>query len=333
MKAVICNEKGKALEITDMPIPVPQDDEVLIKLKASGINHRDLLIQKGKYVNLKYPIILGSDGAGIIERLGKNVEGLTIGQEVIINPALNWGNNPRFPGKDFKILGLPDNGTYAEYVAVSANAIFAKPSHLSFEQAAAIPLSGLTGYRALVTRGEAKAGQKVLITGIGGAVAQMVLQFALALGAEVYFTSGDEEKKEKAISLGAKNGVNYKRENWADELREIAGGFNVIIDTAAGPGFEKLLDLANLGAKIVTFGATAGPISQIPPQKIYLKQLDILGTMMGSREDFTDMIKLVEDKKIIPIIDEVFSINSANEALLKMEKGAQFGKIILAIQH
>lgn len=183
MKAIVSTGAGEALQSVEMPIPKPQKGEVLVKLKAAAINHRDWLIQKGQYVNLKYPIVPGSDGAGRIQLLGENVENCIVDQEVIINPALNWGDNNNAAGKDFKILGLPENGCFAEYVVVPASAIYPKPSHLSFEEAAALPLCGLTGYRALVTRGKVSKGQKVLITGIGGAVAQAIMQFAQALDA------------------------------------------------------------------------------------------------------------------------------------------------------
>lgn len=163
-----------------------QENEVLVRVKAASINHRDWLIQKGQYVNLKYPIILGSDGAGLVEKLGEGVNDLSVGQEVLINPALNWGENPSAASKEFKILGLPDNGCFAELVSVPASAIYPKPKHLTFEEAAAIPLSGLTGYRALITRGKLKAEQKLLLTGIGGGMALMMLKFSQVLGAKVY---------------------------------------------------------------------------------------------------------------------------------------------------
>lgn len=331
MKAMISSGQGQKLELVEMPIPTPQKGEVLVKLKAAGINHRDWLIQKGQYVNLKYPIVLGSDGAGVVEQLGDDVHNSFVGQEVVINPALHWGDNQRVVGKDFKILGLPDNGCFAEYVVVPATAIYSKPSHLTFEEAAALPLSGLTGYRALVTRGNVSKGQKVLITGIGGAVAQAMLQFGLAIGAEMYFTSGSDDKIEKAVSLGAKAGVNYKKEGWSKKLMEIAGGFDLIIDTAAGNGFDQLIDLAKPGAKIVIFGATAGPIPQLIPQKIYLKQLDILGTTMGSSEDFGNMLQLISEKKLRPVIDQIFPLEEAENAIRIMDNASQFGKIVLRI--
>ncbi|WP_326984276.1 zinc-binding dehydrogenase [Chryseobacterium sp. MYb264] len=333
MKAVYSTGPGDQLDLVEIPIPQPREGEVVVKLKAAGVNRRDLLISKGSYVNLKYPIVLGSDGSGIIEIIGENVDGVHIGDEVIINPAINWGDNQNFPSTEYRILGLPDNGTYAEYVVVPASAIYSKPLYLNFEQAAAIPLSGLTGYRALISRGKACEGQKVLITGIGGAVAQFMLQFALAIGTEVYFTSGDKDKITKAIDLGASGGVMYKEDDWDKQLLELAGGFDVIIDTAAGKDFEKLFDIANPGANIVLFGATAGPIPQILPQKIYLKQLNILGTSMGSDIDFIGMLDLVNKHKLIPVIDEVLPLKDAQSALDKLSSSSQFGKIVLSINH
>ncbi len=332
MKAIQCNGAGQALEMKEVEIPQPGEGEVRVKLMAAAINHRDWLIQKGQYINLRYPIIPGSDGAGRIEAVGENVDSNMIGQEVVINPALNWGDNDRVAVRDFKILGLPDDGCFAEYVVVPASAVYPKPAHLTFEEAAALPLSGVTAYRALVTRGQVEKGQKVLITGIGGAVAQFISQFALAIGAEVYFTSGSDDKIEKAIAQGAKGGVNYKKDNWVQELQEMAGSFDLIIDTAAGKGFEQLIDLVKSGGKIVVFGATAGPITQLIPQKIYLKQLDILGTTMGSPRDFENMLKLVNDKEVRPVTDSVFPLHEAENAIRMMDNASQFGKIVLKIK-
>jgi len=332
MKAIICNGPGQPLKLTDRPTPVPQKGEILIKLKAASINHRDLLISKGKYVNLIYPVILGSDGAGIIAELGEDADNHTIGEEVIINPGLLWGDNEYAPGKNYRILGMPDDGCFAEYIVVPASEVFPKPQHLSFEQAAAIPLAGLTGYRALVTKGKVSSREKILITGIGGGVAQIMLQFALSLGAEVYFTSGSDDKIERAIAMGAKGGVNYKNEDWSGQLSTLAGGgFDLIIDSAAGNGFAKLPELANSGGRIVIFGSTSGPLPSLMPAYIYLKQLSILGSSMGSRQDFADMLDLVNEHKIMPVIDEVFPLKQIETAMHKMEQAGQFGKIVLSI--
>ena len=329
MKAVILKDKNEPLVWDETEKPAPSNGEVLVRIKAAAFNHRDLWIQKGQYAGLRYPIILGSDGSGIVIKLGDGVNDSWLNKEVIINPGMNWGNNPNFHDRHFKILGLPDNGTFAEYVKVPADYLYAKPDYLSFEEAAAIPLAGLTGYRALFTRGEVKQGDKVLITGIGGGVALMVLKMALAIGADVYVTSGSDEKIERAVALGAKLGVNYKISSWYKLFQSAVEGFDVIIDSAAGDDFKHLIELANPGGKIVFYGGTQGPISTLNPQKIFWKHLSILGTTMGTQKEFAAMLSLFETHKIKPVIDEVFDMANAEKAIRKMDNAAQFGKIVL----
>ena len=329
MKAIVLNDKNEPLIWQEVETPVPGAGEVLVKIKAAAFNHRDLWIQKGQYAGLRYPIILGSDGSGIVVELGDGVNDSWLNKEVIINPGMNWGNNPNFHDRHFKILGLPDNGTFAEYVKVPADYLYAKPAYLSFEEAAAIPLAGLTGYRALFTRGQVKQGDKVLITGIGGGVALMVLKMALAIGADVYVTSGSDEKIERAVALGAKLGVNYKISSWYKLFQSAVEGLDVIIDSAAGDDFKHLIELANPGGKIVFYGGTQGPISTLNPQKIFWKHLSILGTTMGTQKEFAAMLSLFETHKIKPVIDEVFDMADAEKAIRKMDNAAQFGKIVL----
>lgn len=329
MKAIVLNDKNEPLIWQEVETPVTGAGEVLVKIKAAAFNHRDLWIQKGQYAGLRYPIILGSDGSGIVVELGDGVNDSWLNKEVIINPGMNWGNNPNFHDRHFKILGLPDNGTFAEYVKVPADYLYAKPAYLSFEEAAAIPLAGLTGYRALFTRGQVKQGDKVLITGIGGGVALMVLKMALAIGADVYVTSGSDEKIERAVALGAKLGVNYKISSWYKLFQSAVEGLDVIIDSAAGDDFKHLIELANPGGKIVFYGGTQGPISTLNPQKIFWKHLSILGTTMGTQKEFAAMLSLFETHKIKPVIDEVFDMADAEKAIRKMDNAAQFGKIVL----
>ena len=329
MKAIILKDKNEPLLWQEAEKPVCAIGEVLVNIKAAAFNHRDLWIQKGQYAGLRYPIILGSDGSGIVVEIGDGVNDSWLNKEVIINPGMNWGNNPNFHDRHFKILGLPDNGTFAEYVKVPADYLYAKPAYLSFEEAAAIPLAGLTGYRALFTRGQVKQGDKVLITGIGGGVALMVLKMALAIGADVYVTSGSDEKIERAVALGAKLGVNYKISSWYKLFQSAVEGFDVIIDSAAGDDFKHLIELANPGGKIVFYGGTQGPISTLNPQKIFWKHLSILGTTMGTQKEFAAMLSLFETHKIKPVIDEVFDMADAEKAIRKMDNAAQFGKIVL----
>jgi len=329
MKALVLDGINQPLIVKEVPKPGLKEGEALVKIKAAAFNRRDFWIQKGKYAGLKFPIILGSDGAGIVEEVFNETDQHWIGKSVVIYPGNNWGNHQSYQGKDFSILGLPDDGTFAEYVKVKADALFTKPDHLSFPEAAAFPLAGLTAYRALFTKGNVQKGENVLIVGIGGGVATFVLQWALAIGANVYVTSGNQEKIDRAVAIGAKGGVNYKDEDWAEELAKMANGFDVIIDSALGEGFAKHLTYVNSGARIVFFGGTAGDIPALNGRIIFWKQLQILGTTLGTVEEFQSMINLINHHKIVPLIEDVFNFEKAEEAIRLMDDSSQFGKIVI----
>ncbi|UOG73701.1 zinc-binding dehydrogenase [Hymenobacter tibetensis] len=332
MQALVLDGINQVIQYREVPTPQPGPGEVLVQLRAAALNHRDVWIQKGQYAGLKFPIILGADGAGIIAELGEGVNEQLRGQEVLINPGQNWGDNPAAQGREFTILGLPQDGTFAEYVCVPARYVQAKPAHLSFEQAAALPLGGVTAYRALFTRAALQPGERVLISGIGGGVALHALQMAVAVGAEVWVTSSSEEKIEKAVALGAKGGINYKTEKWPSILsKQAGGGFHVIVDSAAGPGFNNLIDAAAPGGRIVFYGATHGDIPQLAARKVFWNQLSLLGSSMGTEQDFSEMVQLLEEHKLVPIIDETFPLSEGETALRRMENGLQFGKLVLSI--
>src|SRR6201996_1163327 len=286
MKAIVLEAADKPLAFKEVDKPTLQPGEALVKIKAAALNRRDYWITIGKYASLQYPTILGSDGAGIVAEVGSATDEHWLNKEVIINPSNNWGDHDEFQSKDFKILGLPDDGTFAEYVKTRAEYLYDKPAYLSWEQAAATPLAGLTAYRALFTKGKAKKGDTVLISGVGGGTGAFALQWAVAAGCRVFVTSGSSEKIEQARQLGALAGVNYKAQDWAEELKHLSGGFDVIIDSALGEGFAKFPDLCNPGARMVYFGATAGDMPAINGRKVYWKQLQILGTTMGTAHDF-----------------------------------------------
>ncbi len=331
MKAIILTELNQKLTVNETLIPEIEAHEVLVKLYAAAFNHRDLWIQKGQYAGIRFPIILGADGSGVVEKVGATISSDWIGKEVIINPSLNWGNNPKVQAKDYVILGTPDNGTFAEYVKIDARLLHHKPNHLSFEQAAALPLAGLTSFRALLKRARAKPLENILITGIGGGVALQAVQFAIALGCNVYVTSGSDDKIAKAISWGAKGGANYKNEGWDKELKNISGGFDAIVDSSGGDTFSKLVDMCKPAGRIAMYGATLGAFNSGVPAKIFWKQIDILGSTMGNDEEFSEMISFVNEHKIIPIVDEIFPMEQAQYAVEKMSRGEQFGKIVLKI--
>lgn len=319
------------LKLEDVETPKPDSKEVVVRLQAAALNRRDLLVIQGKYPGIKLPAIPGSDGAGEVVAVGDEVNTVSTGDKVIINPGLNWGNDMDKKRTDFTVLGVPTNGTYAQYVKVPVENIYSKPAHLSWEEAAALPLAGLTAYRALVTKGKVRKGETVLIPGIGGGVATYLVQFAAALGAEVYVTSSKEEKIEKAKSFGATGGVNYTSEDWSKELERLTGGIDLSVDSIGGEGFNKLLSLGKIGSRIVSFGATRGPIPNLVLPNMTVKEISVIGSTMGSPRDFADMVKFVEEHEIHPILDSTYSLEKATEALFRMEKGENLGKIILAI--
>lgn len=331
MKAIVLESAENTIVYKEVDKPTLQAGEVLVQIKAAALNRRDYWITVGKYGGIKYPTILGSDGAGVVTEVGDGVDTTWIGKEVIINPSNDYGDSADFQGKDFKILGLPDDGTFAEYVKTTAEYLHPKPIHLSWEQAAAIPLAGLTAYRALFTKGHAKAGDRVLIVGAGSGTGTFLIQWAVAAGCDVYTTSGSADKIELTKGLGATNGVNYKDTNWDEQLKQLAGGFDVVIDSALGEGFAKIPDICNPGAHIVTFGGTAGDFPAFNARKFFYKQLHLSGSMMGTVAEFEAMLNMVNKHQTVPVVDEVFPLSEAKDAIAKMEKSTQFGKIVLKV--
>ena len=333
MKAALFKGSGLPLQVGEFPKPRPVKDQVLIRLKAAALNHRDLwIMEEQASVNRPEGIVLGSDGVGSITDVGEDADPLLVGTEVIINPSLEWGNNPMVQGDTFKILGFPDNGTLAEFVAVSKKYVFEVPEGLTPEECAALPLSGLTAYRALFSKARLRAKEKVLITGIGGGAALWALTFAAAYGARVFVTSGSDEKIRKAMQLGAAGGFNYKHPSWAEDAAKAAkDGFDIVIDSAGGDQFSRLIELALPGGRIVNFGRTAGTITNIATRLLYWKQLSIFGSTMGTRDEFLSMIDFVESRKLKPVIDSVFPLDQVPQAFERMKSGDHFGKIVIRL--
>lgn len=331
MKATVLTAVKKPLEVREVPDLTAAPGQAVVRLKAAALNHRDLWTQLGLYPGIKLPITLGSDGAGTVTAVGATADQSWVGREVIINPSLDWGADPRAQGPAFRILGLPDNGTFAEQVAIPVANLAPKPAHLSWEQAAALPLAGLTAWRALFTRAQLKPGERVLVTGVGGGAALFALQFAVAAGGEAWVTSSSPDKIARAQALGAKGGANYRDADWASSLQKEAGRFDVIVDSAGGDGFGSLIDLTAPGGRIVFFGATTGNPKALDLRKSFFRQINLLGTTMGSPADFAGMTKFVDTHRITPVVDRVFPLDQADAALRHMEAAAQFGKIALAV--
>lgn len=328
MRAVQLPEVNQ-LQIVDVPDPQPAPGEVLVAIRAAALNHRDVWIKAGQYAGLKWPCIPGSDGAGTVVACGSGVDPVWQGRDVIINPAFGWGDVESAQDARFTILGLPRDGTLAQSIAVPASQLTPKPAHLPWEEAAALPLAGLTAYRAVFSRAKLQPGERALISGIGGGVALFAMQFAAAAGAEVWVTSSAEDKIARARELGAKGGFLYTDENWPAAAAKTPGLFDVIIDSAGGPGFGKLIDAAAAGARIAFFGATRGDPPVLPMRKIFWRQISLLGTTMGSPSDWEAMVSFVSRHKLRPVVSEVFPLARAAEAFGLMERSAQFGKIVV----
>lgn len=319
------------LAVVTVADPVARDGEAVVALRAAALNHRDVWIKSGQYAGLKWPCIPGSDGAGVVESVGAGVDAGWVGREVVINPSLGWGAGERAQGPQFQILGLPRDGTLAEKIAVPAGQLAPKPAHLGWEEAAALPLAGLTAYRALFARARLQAGERVLVTGIGGGVARWALQFAVAAGAEAWVTSSAAEKIARAIALGAKGGFDYTDPGWVEAALRSPGAFDVVVDSAGGEGFGRLIDATAPGGRIVFFGATRGD-APLPVRKIFWRQLSLLGTTMGSPADWRDMTDFVARHGLRPVVSERFALADAAAAFGRMERGEQCGKIVLTMR-
>ena len=326
MRAVVLHEVGKPanVRVEEVPTPHPAAGEVRVKLEASALNRRDVWITVGAYPRIKLPSISGSDGAGVIEAVGEGLDSGMVGREVVIYPARDWGDDPRCGGSKFRVLGMPDQGTFAEFICVPAHDAVAKPAHLSWVQAAAFPLAGLTAWRALVTHGEVQKGQKVLVTGIGGGAATFALLWAKFHGAEVYVTSSSEEKLATARGFGAKGGVNYQTAGWDKAIREMSGGIDIVIDSAGGTGVNQALNTLNNGGRFVFFGATLGnPPEGLDMAKLFFRQIRIQGTTMGRPEEFAAMVEFINRHRIEPVVDQTFKLEDAAVAYQRMYASEQ----------
>jgi len=333
MRAIVLTAVGDPdnLRLEQRPDLVPGEGEAVVRLHAAALNRRDVWIRKGQYAGIKLPIILGSDGAGEVVAVGEGVDTSWNGREVVIDPSLNWGPDERAQGNAFNILGLPVDGTYAETVKVPAANLHPKPAHLSWEEAAAVPLASVTAYRALVTRARVEPGEVVLVTGIGGGVATCALTIARQLGAKVYVTSGHDSKIDAAQRRGATGGVNHRKDDWVKSLITLIGTRpDVVIDGAGGETFNKALDALKPGGRLVSYGSTLGAAQSVEIRRIFWKQLNVLGSTMGPPSDFAAMLRLYESG-MRPIVDKVFPLEQAGDAHIRMEAGDQFGKIVLKI--
>jgi zinc-binding alcohol dehydrogenase/oxidoreductase len=331
MRAVRLHALGgpENLTIDDLPVPDPAAGEVLVRVRAAALNHRDLFITRGQYPKIALPVTLGSDGAGEIAGLGAGVAGVAVGDAVVLYPMLGWGDDPQLRASDATILGMPHAGTFAEYVTLPAANVARKPGALSMEAAAAIPLGGLTAYRALFTRGALRCGETVLLPGIGGGVQTFALLFAKRAGARVIVTSSSDEKLARARALGADASFNYRENDAWEKAARSAGPVDLVVDSSGGATLGKALALLRPGGRAVLYGGTHGEAT-IKLFPLFWNELDVLGSTMGSPHDFREMLALFNDG-LEPVVDRIYALDEIVAAMHRMDEAAQFGKIVVRI--
>ncbi len=326
MKAVV-HVNGQ-LKIGELAEPIAGTGEVVIALHAAGMNRRDIYIP-ARRGNVTDALILGSDGAGVIDSIGEGVDNWSVGDEVIINPALRWYEQSDAPPKGFDILGMPDHGTFAEKIAISAEQIERKPANLSMDEASVLALSALTGYRALFTQGGLKKGDTVFIPGAGSGVATYLIQFAKNSGARVIVSSRVEEKRMKALELGADIAIDTNG-NWPEEL--VNETVDLVIESVGKATFNRSLDVLKPGGRIVVFGATTEDVIELDLRKFFYGQYQLFGSTMGSRDELRSMLKHIEDYGTKPVIDKVYPLEDGLQAFRDLENSEQFGKLVLRIK-
>lgn len=325
MKAYV-TEKGQ-LKLTDMTTPTAGDDEVIVALKVAGLNRRDIAIPN-RIKDQKEPVILGSDGAGVIESVGKNVTEVSVGDEVIINPALRWEENSDAPPEGFDILGMPDHGTIAEKIVIAANQVEAKPEYLTWEEAGVLALASLTGYCALFTKGEIQKGETLFVPGASSGVATYIIQFAKAAGARVIVTSRSEEKRKQAKSLGA-DLVLDTASDWVKELEDET--IDLVIDSVGRATFNRSLEVLKQGGRMVVFGATTEDTVNLDIRAFFYGQYKLLGSTMGSKEELKALLRFMEEHDIRPVVGHTFTLDEVEEAFDLLRENNQFGKIAIQI--
>ena len=338
MKAVFFQKHGgnEVLEYGERPDPEPRAGEVRIAIRAAAMNRLDIFVRDG-IPGVPLPQIPGADGAGVVDAFGEGVEGLSPGERVLVQPGLYCNACEFCRGGEqslcvtFRIVGEHVPGTFAEKVVVPARNVFPAPARLSFEQAAAFPLVYQTAWRMVVTRGDVRPGQTVLIHGGGGGAAGAVLEIARLAGARVFATTSGEEKARRLSEAGAEVVLDYRKQDVAREIRNLTGkrGVDVVIDTVGEKTWMTSLKCASNGGRIVTCGATTGPNPKEEIRLIFWKQLSILGSTMANDREFRAMLSAVEAGHLTPRIDSTFAFSRAKEAYEHLEKGDHHGKIVL----
>jgi len=342
MRAVVMRARGgpEVLEVADLPVPEPGPKEVRVRLKAAALNHLDVWVRKGvASPKLPLPHVLGADGSGVVDAVGPGVEGFAPGDEVVINPGLSCGRCERcLAGEDnlcprYQILGEHRHGTYAEYVVLPEADLAPKPKNLSFEEAAAIPLTFLTAWQMVVDKLGVRPGDDVLVMAAGSGVSVAAIQIAKLFGARVIATAGSEDKLRRAKALGADETVNYTHPDWPKEVRRLTGGKGAdkVVDHTGALYFEGVIKATANGGRIAIAGASSGYEGTLPFAHVFYRQLSILGSTMASKSRLFPILRFVEEGKLKPVVGQVLPLEAAAEGHRLLEERRVFGKVVLQV--
>ena len=341
LKAVVLPRHGGPEVLTfvgDHPDPVPGPEDVLVRVHAASVNRLDIHLRRGlPAVKLPLPHILGADLAGEIAAVGSDVVDLEVGERVTANPGISCGECEYCArGEDplcvaYRVLGEHLPGTYAEYVVVPARNIARLPPDFPMDRAAAAPLVFMTAWRLLVSQARIRPGEDVLILGAGSGVSTAAIQIAKLAGATVFVTSSSDDKLRKAKALGADVLVNYKEMPWSKAVWELTGkrGVDVVVDHVGAETFKDSIRTLRKGGRLVTPGATSGPLAEIDVRYVFWRQVHIIGSTMGNRREFEEVMKLVFMGRLKPVLDRTFPLEETSEAHAYIERGDQFGKVVL----
>jgi len=340
MKAVVVHGHGgpEVLRYQDWERPEPAQDEVLIEVHAAAINHIDVWIRKGlPGVTFPFPLIPGCDAAGIVRAAGAGVSGMPAGTRVAINPGISCGRCEFCAGgfggqcDRFLMVGENRHGSYAQFLTVPAHIVLPIPDTLTFEQAAAAPLVTLTAWSMMVNKGQLRPGEDVLILGVGAGVGTAALQIAKMTGCRVFAAASADEKLELASSLGADFLINYAREEFDKKIRQLTDrrGVDVVVDYIGAETWVRSLRSARKGGRVLTCGATTGFDPRTDLRQIFYRQVQVIGSTMGSHRDFLDAMRAVFRGQIKPVIDRVLPLSEAGRGHEAIEKREVFGKVVL----
>lgn len=332
MRAAVTSNDPSAppLSVVSVPTPEPPAGWVQVALHRASLNRLDAMTIDER-TSLGRPTIGGSDGAGVVSKVGAGVTGWAVGAEVVLLPSLWWGPDRAAPGPEYEILGAPTDGTHAEHVVVPAENIRARPSRLTMDEAAALPLAGLTAWRALVTRGRLTRGETVVVGAASSGVGTMAIQIATGLGARVVAISSSADKAVTARRLGADSVVLRTDEDLAGGLVEATGGRADLALDPTGSLWQPMLQALRPGGRLVAVGKMAADVATVRVQTVYWKQVDILGSSMGSPEDFDALLTHLDAADWAPAIDSTFPLDAIASAYERLDDPGRVGKVLLDV--